>query len=218
MIKIGDTLMLEPIYSDKDEKYKCKLVETTTGTFYIDYPINVSTHRTVFLMDGTELKASFVGTDGAVYMFETEVIKRLKREVPMIALTYPGKENLIKIQRRKFVRIETSVDCAVHTADDRINPFVTVTEDISAGGAAIILPPHAQVKEGLEFIAHLVLPLQSGESSYVKVKSKIIRIIEKDERKVASIEFIDIQEQDRRTIIRFCFDRQLAMRKKEMDA
>lgn len=217
MIKIGDTLMLELVNSDKDEKFKCKLVERTTGTLYIDYPINVASHRTVFLMEGSQLKASFIGTDGAIYMFETEVIKRVKREVPMIAITYPGKENLIKIQRRQFVRVETNVDCAVHPVNNTIKPFVTVTEDISAGGAAMIIPSNVKVNEGIEFTAHLVLPMQNGDTPYITVKAILARIIEEKGRKIASVEFLEVSEQARRTIIRFCFDRQLAMRKKGLD-
>lgn len=217
MIKIGETLMLELVNSDKDEKFKCKLVERTTGTLYIDYPTNVKTHSTIFLMVGSQMKASFVGTDGAIYMFETEVIRRIKREVPMIAITYPGKENLIKIQRRQFVRVETNVDCAAHPKDPTIKPFVTVTEDISAGGAAMIIPKNVQVKEGLEFTAHLVLPMQNGDTPYIKLKSRIARIIEENSKKIASVEFLEVSEQSRRSIIRFCFDRQLAMRKKGLD-
>ena len=37
------------------------IVEIEDGSFYIDYPIDAQTGKVVFLVDGTQLKASYSG-------------------------------------------------------------------------------------------------------------------------------------------------------------
>lgn len=218
MINIGDGLLLEPKYSDKMERYKCKLVEKIGDNLYIDYPINLETNRTVFLIDGTQLKISFVASDGSVYLFECEVLKRVKSNIPMIVLSYPGNEQLIRVQRRQFVRVETAVDVAVHPTQSEFSPFVTVTDDISAGGAAIIVPKQNLLKENMIINNLIVLPFQNGEIHYLKLNSKLIRLVELSESKsIISVQFLEISANDRQLLLRFCFERQLALKKKGLE-
>ncbi|MDZ5471182.1 flagellar brake domain-containing protein (plasmid) [Bacillus sp. 31A1R] len=215
MLKIGDNIILEIKYSDKFEKLKCKLVERKGNHLYIDYPINTQTNKTAFLLDGTQLKGSFVTQEGTVYLFETEVLGRLKQNIPMLILSYPGDEHLIKIQRRQYVRVETAIDIAVHSTDQEFPAFTTVTDDISAGGVAFITNNHSKLKAGMKINTWLVLPLQNGEYHYLKFESSIIRIIPLDaERNKVSVQFTDINPTDRQLLLRFCFDRQLLLKKK----
>lgn len=218
MIKIGDVLILELKYSEKTEKYKCKLVERDGMNLYIDYPINQETKKTAFLMDGTQFKATFVTSDGSVYLFEGEVLGRIKLKIPMMMISYPGDEHLVKIQRRQFVRIETPVDVAVHPQKEEFVPFVCVTEDISAGGAAIISSKSCSLEANMQIDTFFVLPMQNGELHYLKLKSRVIRISEmNDENSIISVQFMDVSPLDRQLLLRFCFDRQLAMKKKGLE-
>lgn len=218
MINIGEVLILEPKYSDKIEKYKCKLVEKVGDKLYIDYPINLETNRTVFLMEGTQVKATFITSDGTVYLFESEVLTRVKTNIPMVVLSYPGKEHLVKIQRRQFVRVETAVDTAVHPTNGEFRPFVTITEDISAGGAAIISEKMTKLKQDMQIKTWCALPMQNGEIHYLQLNSKVIRVIDyNDSRSLISVQFIDISAIERQLLLRFCFDRQLALKKKGLE-
>lgn len=218
MINIGDGLILEPKYSDKIERYKCKLVERIGENLYIDYPINMETNRTVFLIEGFQLKGTFIAADGSVYIFECEVLKRVKTNIPMIVLSYPGNDQLIRVQRRQFVRVETAVDVAVHPIQSEFRPFVTITDDISAGGAAIIIQKNSPLKADMFMNNWFVLPMQSGEIHYLKLKSKLIRVVELNESKsIISVQFIDSSPNDRQILLRFCFDRQLALRRKGLE-
>lgn len=214
MISIGDVLTLEPKYSDQIEKYKCKLVEQKGNDLFIDYPINLKTNRTVFLLDGTQMKASFVSADGSVYLFETEVKGRTKQNIPMMILSFPGKEQLIKIQRRQFVRVETSMDIAIHPLNSEFSPFTTITEDISAGGASVFIPTNVNIKADMTIDTWFVLPMQNGEYHYLKIKCKVVRVIENESKNKVSLQFLDLTSNQRQFILRFSFERQLAIKKK----
>ena len=58
-IKIGTMLILEPTYTERVEKFRCKVVEQKDGVIYIDYPINTITKKTAFLIDGAQFRVTF---------------------------------------------------------------------------------------------------------------------------------------------------------------
>ena len=211
-------MLLELTYSEKSEKYKCKLVEREGNNLYIDYPIVQETNKTAFLLDGTQLKATFLAEDGTVYLFESEVMGRVKLKIPMIVLSYPGDEHLVKIQRRQFVRIETPIDVAIHPESNEFSPFVSVTDDISAGGAAIIAQTSSSLIANMQILTYFVLAMQNGDNYYLQLKSKVIRVSEPQNGKsLISVQFLEVSPQDRQLLLRFCFDRQLAMKKKGLE-
>ena len=219
MLKIGTVIMLELKYGDKLDKFKCKVVEQKENQIYIDYPINMATERTVFLIDGTQLKGSFVSQDNnSVFLFESEVLGRTKQNIPMLILSYPGDEQLVKIQRRQYVRVETTADVAVHPTNLEFKPFTTVTDDISAGGAAILINDKHRILAGQILQLWMVLPMQNGEVHYLQIKSKVVRLIPLDNSRIkASLQFIDMSPQDRQLLLRFSFDRQLLLKKKGLE-
>lgn len=211
-------MLLELTYSEKSEKYKCKLVEREGNNLYIDYPIVQETNKTAFLLDGTQLKATFLAEDGTVYLFESEVMGRVKLKIPMIVLSYPGDEHLVKIQRRQFVRVETAVDVAIHPESNEFSPFVSVTDDISAGGAAIIAQTSSSLIANMQILTYFVLAMQNGDNYYLRLRSKVIRVSEPQNGKsLISVQFLEVSPQDRQLLLRFCFDRQLAMKKKGLE-
>lgn len=211
-------MLLELTYSEKTEKYKCKLAEREGNNLYIDYPIVQETNKTAFLLDGTQLKATFLAEDGTVYLFESEVKGRVKLKIPMMILSYPGDEHLVKIQRRQFVRVETPVDVAIHPESNDFIPFVSVTDDISAGGAAIIAQMSSSLKANMQIHTYFVLAMQNGDNYYLRLRSKVIRVSElQNGKSLISVQFMETSPQDRQLLLRFCFDRQLAMKKKGLE-
>ncbi len=214
MLNIGDVITLET-KGENLERLKCKLVERKGTKLFIDYPINTETGRTAFLIIGTELIGSFV-TNENVYRFQTEVTGHLKENIPMISLTYPGDDQLIRIQRRQFVRINTNLDVAVHPKVNEFQAFTAVTSNISAGGTALLLPKSTNLKKAQEIFIWFALPFHRDGIEYIKVKGKIIRLIldDHDFYVKAPIQFLNIDEDTRQTLIQFCFNQQILMRRK----
>lgn len=213
-IKIGSNLILEPTFVEKVEKYRCKVVDLHEQFVYIDYPIDMKTNRTVFLIDGMQLQASFVEEDISAFTFQTEVLGKRNGQIPMIKLSYPGDSEIIKIQRRDFVRINSGLDISIQFGDER---YQFVTDDISAGGSAVILNREVKFTEGDEISLLIPLAFNNGDIKYVTTTAAVVRIWDRGQQRIASIQFTDTDDLDKQQIVRYCFERQLSLRKKEMN-
>ena len=215
MFKIGDMLTLEQKYSSQKEKFKCMVVEMESGCVYVDYPINIETGKVVFLVDGTQLNISFTDEEQAVYIFDSEVLGKVKGQIPMIQLMVPEVETFVKIQRRQYVRLDVTVDIALHPIQYEFSPFRALTEDISAGGASIRLLKGVDIGSVSELYLWMALTLKSGEIQYLRLKSKVIRVTEKDHgNRLLHIQFIDPPRNEVQTLMRFIFEKQVDLKKK----
>lgn len=213
-IKLGSNILLSPFDEDTDEKFKCKVVEHKDQVLYIDYPVSTITHRTAFLVEGTRFKATYIDDSKIGYAFKTTVIGREKGNIPTIKLTLPPDHEFEKVQRREFVRVETPVDVAV-CREDTFSQYVA--EDISAGGLAIVTNDATSFKPYEIVDLTIVLPFENRADGikYVETSAEVIRVFERDGVMVVPLRFTETDEIDKQAIIRFCFERQLLMRKKE---
>ena len=213
-IKIGTLLQLEPTYTERIEKFRCKVVEQKDNILYIDYPTNVVTKKTAFLIDGSEFRATFRTEDKLSYAFNTEVIGRKAGNIPMIMLHCPQEDEFIKIQRREYVRVDTPVDVAVQFNEFK---YQLVTADISAGGIALILKGDVAFKDDDDVKLTIVLPFANGDVIYVVTEATVVKIFEKEDKTIATIQLTDTDDIDQQHIVRFCFERQLVNRRKELN-
>ncbi|KIL48085.1 flagellar brake protein [Jeotgalibacillus campisalis] len=212
MLNIGMTLTLEPVNNQANEKFKSRIVEMSDKLIYIDYPINIANDKTTFLVNGTRLNVAFTQSDRESYSFQTEVKGREKGVIPMVALSFPEAENIFKIQRRKYVRVEAALDVAVKKDGQT---FHFVSDDLSAGGVSFILNKSAEFQNGEEMDLFIVLPMKSGENQYVKLKGKFVRTKNRNGAQIASVHFIEPTDIQQQQIMRYSFERQLSMKQKE---
>ncbi|SDJ67099.1 flagellar brake protein [Sediminibacillus albus] len=215
-MKIGTPLTLEVEKNKEIERYRCKIVERQGSFLFVDYPVHEATGRTSIFEKGTEFSASFVSSNNAVYRFDTEIKDKKNLKIPTLVLSYPGKDELERVQRREYVRIESAVDISLHDTEEEIQPFTTITHDVSGGGFSIVLPREQKIPKAKQLEAWMVLPMESGENAYISSLTQSIRIFERSEGRppLLSMEFVDIAEKDRQVIIRYCFEKQLQARRK----
>ncbi|TFE03101.1 flagellar brake protein [Jeotgalibacillus salarius] len=210
-MKIGTVLTIEPMHASQNDKYKSRLVEISGGKLYIDYPISISTNKTVFLIDGMQLRISYTDDKNDAFTFETEVKGRKNANIPMIALEEPVDEDVVKIQRRQFVRVNASIDLSIKT--DSLK-FVTVTEDISAGGLSFIMKEGMNFHSGDDLELFLVLPMRNGDTQYLKVAGEITRTKQVDRIHIGMVKFNDLTAIERQLLLRYTFECQLKMKEK----
>lgn len=212
MIKIGDPIRLEPL-DGSARQYRSKVLAVDGGAIHIGYPVDEQTGKTVYLLNGMQFKASFVSQEGTLYMFDTEVKGKVHDPLPMVVLDYRGDEYVIRIQRRRYVRVRANVDAAVHPlGGGEFAPFVTMTADISAGGAALYIPmTHAPLlRPGMSVELWLVLTMRSGDCHYVRTKATVVRMaVDEHSGARMAVEFAGLASQDRVQLIRHSFERQL---------
>ena len=211
LLTIGTILIIDKDFTKDSEKFKSKVIDIAESHVMIDYPTHIETGKTAFFVDGTQLLVTFTDSNKISHAFRTEVGGRLIKGVPMLKLSYPGDSQLIKIQRREFVRVDTSIDVAV-LKDGEKHQYIA--EDISAGGIALYLPNKPAFSENDTLSLIIVLPFLNKEINYVRVEATVVRIWERLGRNVASLKFGDISVDDRQRIIRFSFEKQLEMRNK----
>ncbi|MCJ8006692.1 flagellar brake protein [Lederbergia wuyishanensis] len=212
MIKVGMELILETD-NQNEEKYRSKIADYDGNKIYISYPLGVTSKKTIFLRTDTNMYATFIDEESGAYLFKTKVIGRLKNQIPLLILTFPDEENLMKIQRRQFVRIDVAIDVSLHLLETG-EVLPTITDDFSAGGCAVILPQNVTIDRGALGKICVVLPMQSGEYIYLNLDCRIIRSFDKNKRQLASIQFLNVTNKEQQQLMRFCFEKQLEYRKR----
>ncbi|RYG73623.1 pilus assembly protein PilZ [Lentibacillus lipolyticus] len=215
-MKIGMALNLEVNDRNSGEMITCrsKVIEQNEYYLFIDLPIDTRTDKTVFFPSGTHVMASYIGENQALCTFETHTTETVKlNNIPALAMHLPNPEQIKTIQRRRFVRIKTAADIAVH---GKIDAFTTVTMDISGGGLSVVLPAGSCLAEKERVSIWLVLQMQKGNYHYIAATAQVTRISQDRNGKGASLEFLVISEQEQQHIIRYCFEKQRESRKKEL--
>lgn len=224
VIEIGTKMFLIEKKDDQEGgvrlRLRSKLIDRENDSvLLVDYPINEQTEKQSLLFDGTEWIASFIGRDGAMYTFSTEIIGRIRTNIPMLRLRDPGKEKYIRIQRRDYVRVKTAIHGELFSVDGDADPFKTIILDISGGGCKLVIPPGITISSEEEWKLQFELPLQSEKRIQIETTCAAVRLYEAtdDGKRQASFKFLDLEERKRQGIVQYCFERQLKLRQMDIE-
>lgn len=204
-MEIGTPLSLKRFNLDtKDlEDYRSKVIDIDDEYFYIDFPVHEQTKRTSVFSIHEYIIVQYT-KNNVVFEFRGKVLDKVSKNVPALKLKLPAKEDLKRIQRRQYVRVETDVDVAVHCPNDSFPPFTTVTRDISGGGASLyVLDQSLEINQKLKL--YFVLNSKDGYE-YIETEAQIVRFQTENEVKTASVKFLIDDENKRQKIIQYCFE------------
>jgi c-di-GMP-binding flagellar brake protein YcgR len=215
MLQLGDFIYLHKLNENK-KRYRCKVEGLDGKHISVTYPVELSTSKTEFFVDGTSFLCEFTTQIQQAFEFQTTVVGRVRDQLPLLILENPGKEGLRKIQRREFLRVESSLDVAIQPLHNDFEPFTSVSVDISAGGTAVLIQQTHNIEQVKEVIAWLSLPMLSGDIAYLKVLCKVVRFIEGDAyaKPRVSLQFVDLDDKQQQIITKYCFEQQVSSRKK----
>lgn len=204
-IEIGLPLLVTN--QDTNDVSRCKVVDIDAQFVYIDLPIHLGTDFIKDYPNNTELTLNYVEKN-VVFEFTSHIVKRTERTVPALVIALPDKDEIKRIQRREFVRVEAAIDVAVHCQASRFSPFTSVTKDISGGGASIILPPYVEIEKDQMIELYYVLKSDNSDYNYLQSEAKIVSVRNENNIRTMSVEFIQNDERVEQKIILFCFDKQ----------
>jgi c-di-GMP-binding flagellar brake protein YcgR len=222
-LKIGETLYLmqdtNNINNGNSElTYKARIADYNADYISIELPLSEETGRIGFFSEGKKIEVWLYTPEGAKYTFECLAIGRRKERIPLMLISHPLPNTVRREQRREFLRVPCYEEIAMHPLQSGdFNPFIAKFVDLSGGGLAFISLEKPKISTEKEFKWWLSLVLKSGPILHPSGTAKLIRIIPPAEKGLpykCPIEFTNLAETERQKIIRFCYERQLEIKKK----
>lgn len=194
--------------------YKSRVADISNDYFGIDMPIDKKTGRFKVLTEDLEINVSYLNNRGQ-FSFITKVIGIKKEQIPIILLEHPKEYE--RLQRRNFIRVPAFVDVAYMNPDDYdITWNVVRTIDISGGGMQLAISNSEYLKLNSEINGWIVLPYNNGKIGHIKFTGRIVRVYrlkEKSDKILVSIEFTNISEVMRAKIIKYCYEKEVKLKK-----
>ncbi|MDT3426839.1 c-di-GMP-binding flagellar brake protein YcgR [Paenibacillus forsythiae] len=212
--KINDNLFIQEASSDASEtevEYRSRIAEVEDEAFLIEIPMQESNGRLKKLHIGDELSVYFMTEGGIKNYFYTHVLGFKEDVIRMVRVHKPAKDEILKIQRRSFLRVSAELELAARTAAGI--RFLVRTEDISGGGTSFMTDISVPLEMGDHLQCWILLPYRNGSSEHAQFEAEVVRMKKLENgRSLAMLKFVNILDGERQKIIRYCFERQFDFR------
>lgn len=177
--------------------------------------INIPTQKGIPfpLVPGTKLEVSFITRMGR-FVFESEVIERIKENIPLLVIVYP--EFLKRQELRRFYRVETRLKVKFKTIEyiekDGFPELIKkeyygIIKDISGGGVRLSCNIILEKGQAIE------LDMSHELDTKFEIIGRVVHIYNSDEKPEYGLDFVTIKENDRDKIIKYVFKRQIELKK-----
>lgn len=179
--------------------YKSNVHDVEEGYVLIDIPVNNGIYLT--LNKDEELELEYYADGGNYYRFNSKILDRTsERNLNFYKLSSPY--NVVKIQRRNFVRVNM-VEYAFYKiqTDEGQVWHKGLLKDLSGGGMML------KVREKINLHDKLTVNLFLDNSEKVEVECEAVRVVkDEDKEYVCGLRFLGIQERVRDKIIQKVFE------------
>lgn len=210
---IGQVLNLQIASTDEtlaDISYKSRIADVSNTYLYIEVPTEEKTGRMRRLVIGDIISISYVA-DGSTFFFSSKVAGQRDDNIRLFAIVKPELQAITRIQRRSFLRVPAELEIAVSCNES--GRFVTRTEDISGGGLSFYTDSRISLKMNDLLTCWAIIPFRNGEVDHVSFSGIILRVKPQGKIQLVMVQFSEIAEHERQKIVKYCFERQLEMRK-----
>ncbi|MCG7406423.1 PilZ domain-containing protein [Paenibacillus sp. ACRRX] len=212
-LRVNDTVYILPSSAGTDEQeYRARVTEIDDYSIWIEIPLQEGTGQFARFSLGEQLDVTYVQLDGVRCNFITKMVGNRHESIRMLALVKPQPDQITRTQRRSYLRVQAALEMAVRTAEGVQK--VARTEDISGGGVSFIAELQWGLEEGQLLDCWLVIPPKAGDVDHISFTASTVRIEPRgDKHCLIMMQFDRITDVERQKIIRYCFERQLEMRK-----
>lgn len=212
--KINDHLFMQVVSVDEEEaqkEFKSRIADIRDDVMSIEIPIEVKTGRLKKLFQGDELSIYYMSEGGVKNFFNTQVIGFKKEAIPLVLIRTPNPDAITKVQRRTYLRVPAELEVSVKLDNYQ---FLAITEDVGGGGISLLCEGKEPIKQKDVVSCWLLIQYRNGSIDHVVFKAEIVRTKELETgRKLAMLVFTEISDAERQKVIRYCFERQLELRK-----
>lgn len=213
-LKVNDILFIQVDTGDENEAkvvYKSRISEITEDSIFMEVPIQEGTGRLKKLYIGDELSTYFLTEGGIKNYFNTYVLGFHEDVIRQVRIRKPDPEEITKIQRRSFLRVQAELEIAVTHKDGR--RYLSTTEDVGGGGVSFYAEPDQIINETDVLSCWLLIPYKNGSVEHVPFESEVVRVKELlNGRRQIMLKFNSIVDMERQKLIRYCFERQFDFR------
>lgn len=209
VLEVNDRIEIEISHRTYQGIYPSKIQDISDNILQVIPPYDKG--ELVPVREGTKLKIFFTRADSA-YKFLSQVVGRVTEPFPILHIS--GPEEIVRVQRRNFFRLDLNAKVKYRFLDESGQPCgdfkKSVTSDISAGGIKLLLNEKMYIDNRLELYIN-ISPVRD-----IPLEGKVVKIYKMTDRKkdAAGIEFVNINSKLRDEIISWMFDYQRELRKK----
>ncbi|WCK56213.1 PilZ domain-containing protein [Aneurinibacillus sp. Ricciae_BoGa-3] len=172
--------------------------------WFIELPYNPLNGKSIYVDKPRVVRVIFYDNQQVKNYFDT-VLERVYNKPFVLRLHKVEKNKIMRVQRRKYFRIEDQKQLLLlqfnkHTLSER-----TETNDISGGGLSFTVKENFDAHIGDKITGFLFL----NENRNIIFHSKVIRILlNGNQTKNIAVEFTEIAESERQSIIEHCYNLQ----------
>jgi len=214
--KVNQLLYIQIASSDEEEaalEYKTRIADENETELFIEIPVQENTGKYKRLFLGDELSAYYLLEDGVKHYFNSHVLGFQEDVVRLIRIRKPEADSITKVQRRHFLRVSTELELAVQLSS-RVR-FIGLTDDVGGGGISFLCDGKWPMTQGTVLDCWLLVPYKNGSLEHAQFKAEVVRVKKLESgRNQVMVRFNSITDGERQKIIRYCFERQLEIRKK----
>ncbi len=214
--KVNQTLFIQINSIDEEEakqEYKSRIADVSDAYISMEVPINDKSGKLKRMYPGDELSVYFITEGGIKNYFTSSVLGFSDDVIRLVQIKKPDPESITKVQRRNFLRVPAVLEIAVKFSEQL--QLVSLTDDVGGGGISFLCEGYVPVESGHTVECWLLVPFKNGQIEHVPFQSEIVRVKELETgKKQVMMRFSEITDRDRQKIIRYCFERQLDIRKK----
>lgn len=141
----------------------------------------------------------YTGSDRSKYQFTSTIIDCVE-EKSMYRLSIPSEEQILKVQNREYVRVDTELECQLFSEVDPQLTNTILTKDISGGGISYIsnLPITDKKWSGI------IRLFKGDDQMSLPFEAEVVYCHELgSNRYKVALKFVRIKEQHRDTIIKY---------------
>ncbi|MBT9253754.1 MAG: PilZ domain-containing protein [Brockia lithotrophica] len=213
--RLGQKILLEPL-AEVSPRYESRIADVGEYELFVEplYDLSRRTFRP-FVPEGTGFLAFVSGGDGAAYRFSTHVLGVRRDQIWLVALRRPRAEELVRVQRRGYLRVPVLLDLRVRRNEGE--EFFAISRDISAGGISFYLSPENLLVPGERITVSFSLRLASGERRDFQPEGEVVRVFEESAappRTAAAVRFLRLSPEEERFLVRYSFERQRELKEK----